>query len=91
MNTSSGEKKTDEFKEFTIIVNAREKLWFHKSISFEQVVVLAFGLVENNISTTYTVTYKKGDNNKPEGIIVKGDEVKVKDGIRFNVTQTNRS
>ncbi len=91
MNTSTGVKKTDEFKEFTIIVNAREKLWLQKIISFEQIVVLAFGLVQDYVNTIYTVTYKKGDNNKPEGIIVKGDEVKVKDGMRFNVTQTSRS
>jgi len=91
MNMASEENKSDEFKEFTIIVNAREKQWLQKRISFKQVVVLAFGLVESNNNTTYTVTYAKGDNNKPEGIIVQGDEVKVKNEMRFKVTQTSRS
>ena len=54
-------------------------------------VVLAFGSISNDPNIVYTVTYKKGDNNKPEGIMVKGDEIKVKNEMRFNVTQTNRS
>ncbi|MHB1105176.1 MAG: multiubiquitin domain-containing protein [Lutibacter sp.] len=87
---ASVENKSDEFKELTILVNAREKQWLQKSISFEQVVVLAFGLVENNDRISYAVIYKKGANNQ-EGIMVAGKEVKVKDGMRFNVTQTSRS
>lgn len=78
-------------KEYTILVNAREKVWNDKIISFDQVVILAFGSISNDPNVSYTVTYKKGDNNKPEGILVKGDEVKVKDEMRFNVTQANRS
>ena len=78
-------------KEFTIQVNSRDKLWNEKTISFDQVVILAFGEISSDPNVSYSVTYKKGDNNKPEGIMVKSDEVKVKDGMRFNVTQTNRS
>ena len=78
-------------KEYTILVNAREKVWNDKIISFDQVVILAFGAISNDPNVSYAITFKKGDNNKPEGIMVKGDEVKVKDGMRFNVTQTNRS
>jgi hypothetical protein len=74
-----------------ILVNSREKQWNEKNISFDEVVILAFGSISDNPNVSYTVTYKKGDNNKPEGIMVKGDIVKVKDGMRFNVTQTNRS
>ena len=78
-------------KVYTILVNAREKTWNDKTISFEQVVILAFERISIDPNVSYTVTYKKGENNKPEGIMVKGDEQKVKDGMRFNVTQTNRS
>ena len=80
-----------ENKEFTIQVNARDKVWTKKIISFDEVVILAFGVISTDQNVSYSVTYKKGDNNKPEGIMVKGDEVKVKDGMRFNVTETNRS
>ena len=78
-------------KEFVILVNAREKKWNNKTITFDQLVLLAFGSVSGDPNVSYTVTYKRGDNNKPEGIMVLGDEVKVKEGMRFNVTQTNRS
>jgi len=75
----------------TILVNAREKEWHEKNINYDQVIVLAFGSVSSDPNVSYSVTYKKGDNEKPEGIMVKGDDIKVKDGMRFNVTQTNRS
>ncbi len=78
-------------KEFVILVNAREKTWTEKKIKFDDVITLAFGTVSQDPNVSYTVTYKKGENEKPEGIMVKGDEVKVKDAMRFNVTQTNRS
>ncbi len=78
-------------KVFTILVNAREKTWKDKIISFDQVIILAFESISIDPDVSYTVTFKKGENNKPEGIMVKSDEVKVKDGMRFNVTQTNRS
>lgn len=81
--------KENKVKDYNIIVNAREKMWLHDEINFDEVVVLAFGLVQNTIS--YTVTYKKGHGSKPEGIMVKGDSVKVHDGMLFNVTQTSRS
>lgn len=78
-------------KEYTILVNAREKTWSEKEIDFDEVIILAFGSISQDPNVSYTVTYKKGENEKPEGIMVKGDKVKVKDGMRFNVTQTNRS
>lgn len=80
-----------ENKEFTIQVNAKDKVWTEKIISFDEVVILAFGVISTDPNVSYSVIYKKGDNNKPEGIMIKGDEVKVKDGMRFNVTETNRS
>ena len=78
-------------KEVIILVNAREKVWNEKTIDYDQVIVLAFGSISVDPNVSYSVTYKKGDSEKPEGIMVKGDIVKVKDGMRFNVTQTNRS
>lgn len=78
-------------KEYEIIVNSRDKVWNEKEISYDDVVILAFGSISNDPNVIYAVTYKKGDNNKPEGIMDKGDSVKVKNGMRFNVTQTNRS
>lgn len=84
-----GEKFMNE-KEFKIIVNTREKTWSEKKISYEQVVTLAFGSYSTDENVVYTVTYTKGEG-KHEGSMVKGQGVPVKDGMIFNVTQTNKS
>lgn len=77
-------------KEVVIIVNGREKKFPKVEISFAEVVALAFDTPPSN-DTLYTVTYKKGHGNKPEGTLVEGQSVKVKDGMIFNVTATNKS
>ena len=78
-------------KQFTIVVNAREKTFTGREISFNQVVELAFGSVSQNPNIVYSVTYKRGEGNKPEGSMEKGDTVKIKDGMIFNVTPTTQS
>lgn len=78
-------------KEFKIIVNAREKVWKEPTISFEQVVILAFGSYDNNPNKGYTVTYSKGPKPNREGSMVKGSVVDVKNNMIFDVTATDKS
>jgi predicted nuclease with TOPRIM domain len=79
-------------KEHKIIVNGREKIWKEKEISFDQVVILAYGSISSDPNTTYSITYIIFDHkNRPEGSMVKGSNVKVKEGMVFNVTCTNKS
>ena len=78
-------------KEFKIIVNAREKVWKEPSISFEQVVALAFGVYDNNPNKGYTVTYSKGPKPNKEGTMVKGSVAYVKNNMIFDVTATDKS
>lgn len=78
-------------KEVVIIVNARGKAWSEKTISFEQVVTLAFGTYDNNPDKGYTVTYSRGSESKPEGTMVKGSVVNVKHKMVFDVTATDKS
>lgn len=78
-------------KTFTLIVNGQPKEWEEKEISFVEVVKLAFGSYEGSPQIVYTVTYKRGQGNKPEGTMVKVDSVKVKDKMIFNATRTDRS
>lgn len=78
-------------KEFKIIVNAREKAWSQATISFEQVIVLAFGSYDNNPNKGYTVTYSKGPKSNQEGTMVKGSVVDVKNNMIFDVTATDKS
>ncbi len=78
-------------KEFKIIVNAREKVWQQSTISFEQVVTLAFGSYDNSPNKGYTVTYSKGPKPNREGTMVKRAVVEVKNNMIFDVTATDKS
>jgi hypothetical protein len=78
-------------KEYNIIVNGRPKVHQGKWITFEQVVELAFGASGNDGRTIYTITYSKGEDSKPKGTLTTGEKVRVKDGMIFNVTPTNKS
>lgn len=81
----------ENHKDPIIIVNTREKDWDKEKISYEEVVILAFGSYSKDENVVYTVTYSKGPEGHREGSLVKGESVKIKNGMIFNVSQTNRS
>lgn len=82
----------DHDRAFTIVVNGERKFVAARELSFDEVVALAFN---NNPPTgpnvVITVTYRRGEGNKPEGTLVAGESVKIKDGMIFNVTATDKS
>ena len=82
---------SDEDKVTEIVVNGRPKPFSEKKISFEQVIVLAFGLISNDPRVFYTVTYKRGIGSKPEGSLTRGQKVRVKNKMIFNATCTDKS
>jgi len=74
----------------TIIVNAREHTVPKDELSFDEVVAF----YENppvGPNVYFTVTYRRGQGNKPEGSLVSGESVRVKEGMIFVVTPTDRS
>jgi len=88
----SGATKQEPFKKpFTIIVNARETTVAESELTFEALVALAFPEPPYGVNTAYTVTYRRGQGNKPVGSMVEGNSVKLKDGMVFNVTATDKS
>lgn len=72
-----------------IIVNSREHTWEKPQISYDELVVLAYGQVAAN--TAYTITYSNGPEDNPEGFVVKGQVVVVCNKMNFNVTGTSQS
>jgi hypothetical protein len=78
-------------KEVTLIVNGRKKVVTQKELSFAEVIALAFDSPPTGPNILFTVTYRKGEGNKPEGIMVEGETVKIKEGMIFNVTATDKS
>jgi hypothetical protein len=73
-------------KEITIIVNGRPKKVTGPSISFEQVVALAFDPVPPN--AFFTVTWSHGHQG---GSLTAGHSVPVQNGMKFDVTETGQS
>lgn len=78
-------------KEITIIVNGRKREVAKRELSFAEVVALAFDPVPTGENIVFTVTYRRGEGHKPEGTLVEGDTVKIKEGMIFNVTATDKS
>ena len=78
-------------KQVTIKVNTKEHDVDKGEISYSTVVTFAFPDFPQHPERTYSVTYKKGHNNKPEGILPPGSSVKVKDGMMFTVKHTGQS
>lgn len=74
-----------------VIVNAKPKSWVKDKISFDEVVILEYGSISTNLNVIYTINYVKGVPSKPNGTMVKGEVISVKNKMIFNVTQTNKS
>lgn len=77
-------------KEFTVIINGREKTVAQRELTFDEIVMLAFG-PPNSDSSVYTITYQKGPEHKDKGSLVQGESVKLKSGMIFNVVRTDKS
>ena len=60
-------------------------------LTFEEVIALAFENPPTGDGIQYTVQYTRGHGNKPAGTLVEGQSVKIKEGMEFDVTSTNRS
>lgn len=82
----------DDKKPATIIVNGADFQWPRGSkISYAQVVTLDVPDYAKHPEITYSVKYKNGHGNKPEGILSPGAEVEVNDGMSFTVSKTGQS
>ena len=76
-------------KDITIIINGTKHVVPKEELSFQEVVALAQLATGPNVS--YTITYRRGQGNKPEGSLVEGESVKLKEGMIFNATATDKS
>ena len=78
-------------KDVTIIVNGRKKTVSEKELSFDQLIKLAFDNPPTGEFICFTITYRRGRGDKPEGTLSEGESVKIKRGMVFNVTATDKS
>jgi hypothetical protein len=72
-----------------IIVNGSLKEFSKPKITYEEVVILAFGNYDPNRG--YKVKYTDGPHQNPKGMLSQGTEVFVKNKMNFNVASTHQS
>jgi len=75
----------------TILVNARPREVEPGLISFERLIALAFAEPPTGPQVSFTVSYRKGPADRPEGSLIPGQSVTVVQGMIFNVTATDKS
>lgn len=78
-------------KDFVIIVNGQKKTITTSAATFDEIVKLAFPTPPSGANILYTVSYEDGPKANPQGSLKEGGTVKVKDGMIFNVTATDKS
>lgn len=84
--------KEDEDRSFTIFVNGRKKVVKVDHLCFQDLLNIRF---DNNPpqgeNWVFTVAYRNGPRENPKGTLLKGECVKLKDGMKFDVTATDKS
>ena len=78
-------------KVYHIIVNGQQKTVTTKTVSYEGIIKLAFPDPITGPNIIYTVGYEDGPHHNPSGSLMTGGKVKVKDGMIFDVTPTDKS
>ena len=88
---------TEDKDQVTIVVNGRQRILSSNTlssdgeISFEEIVKLAFDPPPSGPGIVFTMSYRNGAGRPPDGRLVAGQSVKVKDGTVFNVSFTDKS
>jgi hypothetical protein len=78
-------------RDITIIVNGTPHRWPKHTITYAEVVTLDVPDYPKNPGINYSVKYKNGPHQKPEGTLSPGGEVKVRDREVFSVSPTGQS
>ncbi|MCY4088348.1 MAG: multiubiquitin domain-containing protein [Actinomycetia bacterium] len=81
----------EDHKTVTIVVEGTPHEWPEEYITYEQVVTLDVPDYSPDSQITYTVKYKEGPRNKPEGTLSRGGTVKVVEKMVFSVSGTGQS
>ena len=74
-----------------ISVNGRPHVYPEKTITYDQVVRIAYPNDPVGKEMGYTVSYANGPAENPEGPMTKGSTVIVKHNMKFYVTATHKS
>ena len=83
---------SNDNKTATIYVEGTPHEWpKNTDITYAQVVTLEVPDYPQHPEINYSVKYRNGHGDKPEGVLSPGGSVKVKDQMIFNVSPTGQS
>jgi len=91
MGSSASEARPGQKKLVTIIVEGTPDEWPKDEITYAEVVTLFDPAYPQHPQMNYSVTYERGQGNKPQGILPPGGSVQVKEGMVFHVSPTGES
>lgn len=74
-----------------IIVNGKRRRVTAPSLTFSELVALAFDSPPSGENICFTITYRNGPCSNPQGSLVEGQTVFITEGMVFNVTATDKS
>jgi hypothetical protein len=74
-----------------IIINGREKEVTDRELTLSELLKLAFDPVPTGENVCFTATFRKGPRPNKEGTLLEDESVKIKNGMVFNVTATDKS
>jgi hypothetical protein len=90
VSAQAAESPAGEQHEVTIVVNGRQRTVAKKEITFDEVVRLAFDNPPSGDNVAFSVTYRRAEGNR-SGTLEDCSEIKVKEGMIFDVTATDKS
>lgn len=74
-----------------ILVNGTPEIVYTPRLSYWDVVKLGFPDAKPEDNLVYTIDYSSGPHQNPEGALEDGESVRVKDGMKFYVTPSDKS
>jgi hypothetical protein len=87
-----GDHDKGKEKTVTVIINGREEdVPKNDDLTFNALISLAYNNPPNGEFIYWTITYRNGHGDKPQGTVTQGGSVKPKEGMVFNVTYTDKS
>ncbi|MGI5438645.1 multiubiquitin domain-containing protein [Streptomyces shenzhenensis] len=78
-------------REYKILVNTREKTVHKDTLTFEEVVYLAFDPVPSGPNILITVSFRHAHQKPADGTLTAGSSIEIKNGTVFTVVATDKS
>jgi hypothetical protein len=78
-------------REYKIVVNTRRRVVAQETLTFQDVLTLAFDPVPVGANWEFTVGYRHAHQQPQAGTLLPGQTVRIKNGTVFDATATDKS